>query len=484
MKKLSMMIAGVLASTQLHALGLGDAQVHSFLGEPLQVSVPLHLSHAERQGIDTLNAQLADRAIHDRLGLDFREASGQILVAVQGDGRNYWLQLTTRSGVREPMLELPLDVRLGNTRLVRTITLLLDPAPAQPVTPISRPVRSPADTAAAEPAAPARATPPPATARDFQPRREGNRYGPIAVNQTLGDIANEIRPGEGTLYQVLVALWQHNPEAFLNNNMNRLMAGSTLTIPTQQEILAIAPAVARNEVVYQYQNPRRPGNALTTAAPTSEPETAPRPSPAREEPVATPQPVRPAEPAEVASEPTPPAPVEATERSEPHLALLAPSSLEQIPEAFRDEVQLLGERMRGLNDENTELRERIGDLEAHINTLSQQVILLAESSLALTAEESARLQERMDEPGAAEQLQEQLQQTRPSAGMERTAEEAPAAPLQLEGERPAWTSGLERASLMRYVLIGGALVLTLGIAGLWFRRLRERERYRDVMSRL
>lgn len=495
-KPLSMLIAGLLASSQLHALGLGDPQLNSWLGEPLHVTVPLHLSADELLRLPQLEARIGDRATHQRMQLDYRERLQQLTISVVSEGDRHQLHLQTRDGINEPLLEFPLDVRIGSTRVVRTITLLLDP-PAQvvaapaPTAPVTAPRRAPTSTTAPVSTPPAPA-PRPASPARIEPRLDGDRYGPVATDQTLGDIASTVRPAGASLHQTLVALWQHNPEAFLNDNMNRLMAGSTLVVPSAAEILALDPDAARREVVAQYQAPRSPGRRTTASATTPSP--APRPGVA---PTASPAPVE--TPTPVAQDRAEqPAPAPATP-DEPRLSLLAPSSLEQIPEVFRDEVQILGNRLQTLNEENSELRQRLSDMEQYMATLSRQVIQLTENTLALSSTETARMEailERLDESLAIPPTD--IPQTDIRSEAERVAAEAPppARPATPEPQRSspvrvdADTRGLsqersmDQGKLIRYGLIGGVLLIGVAAAGLWYRRIRQRDIYRNTIYRL
>ena len=160
------------------------------------------------------------------------------------------------------------------------------------------------------------------------------------------------------------------------------------------------------------------------------------------------------------------------------MSLLAPSNIEQIPEIFQEEVKLLGDQLRGLNEENTELRERVGELERHINTLSQQMVALAENTLALSGAEEERI---------AQLLAQMENDNLPLSGDAVAPQATPAtdAALSLAAEPVAPTDQtIERAHFWRYAVIGGVLLLSVGVAGMWFRRLRQRERYRDVMYRI
>ena len=482
MKKLSLMIAGLLASSQIYALGLGQPQLHSHLGEPLQVSIPLLLSAEERSTLSKLRASVGDQAMFTRMDMAFRENFRQISVTLERRGQDAWLMLKTESRVNEPLLEFPLDVSLGGNRLVRGLTLLMDPPGLKlPAAPMASPSvvtntssRTPSTTETTRPTAAPAATVRPANA---QGQRSNGSYGPVGINQTLGEIAQQLRPDGASLHQTLVALWQANPDAFLQNNMNRLMAGSTLSIPDDQTVLALDPVQARRQVVVQYQSLRTGAVSVQTARPKVE--VAPEPVTTQVPPATVL-----AEPAE-AAEPvlrSPETPSTATD--EPRLSLLAPSNIEQIPEVLQDEVKLLTGRLRTLDDENQELRERIAGLEKHIDSLSRQMVILAENTLALSTTEAERLASVMDQLDVSEEpAAREVTTTSTQEESSPVTEERDMANLDQTLAPPVEEAAKESSNWWRYLLIGGALVVTLGVAAIWFRRLRQRERYREIMYR-
>ena len=82
-----------------------------------------------------------------------------------------------------------------------------------------------------------------------------DRPGTANVKQgdTLFAIAqNNAVPGT-TIYQMLLALFQANPNAFINQNMNLLKAGVTLEIPDADTVKAIDRQLARNTFAEQVQ---------------------------------------------------------------------------------------------------------------------------------------------------------------------------------------------------------------------------------------
>ncbi len=78
----------------------------------------------------------------------------------------------------------------------------------------------------------------------------GGTYGPVQRGDTLWAIASQYRPDDASLFQMLLALYEANPEAFAGN-MNHLYAGAILRIPERTEIGSIAADSARAEFLRQ-----------------------------------------------------------------------------------------------------------------------------------------------------------------------------------------------------------------------------------------
>ncbi|REL27633.1 hypothetical protein DXX93_14435 [Thalassotalea euphylliae] len=77
-----------------------------------------------------------------------------------------------------------------------------------------------------------------------------DRYGPITSSDTLWKIALAIRPDPSvTVYQVMQALYEMNPNAFADNNRNHLINGQYLLVPPIEKIRLIDPYVAKNSAV-------------------------------------------------------------------------------------------------------------------------------------------------------------------------------------------------------------------------------------------
>ena len=97
----------------------------------------------------------------------------------------------------------------------------------------------------------------------------------VGAGDTATALAQKLRPEGATLEQTLVALWRTNPRAFGNGNLNQLLQGATLQVPSEREILRLSAAQAHALVVEQVenfqafarqQNPNRPTAAASASA--------------------------------------------------------------------------------------------------------------------------------------------------------------------------------------------------------------------------
>jgi len=76
----------------------------------------------------------------------------------------------------------------------------------------------------------------------------------VKRGDTLWSIAQRIRGDRSvSVYQVMMALFYNNPDAFFKENVNNLKAGSVLRIEDEGELSAISTATAKNEFWQQYR---------------------------------------------------------------------------------------------------------------------------------------------------------------------------------------------------------------------------------------
>ncbi|MFB2865084.1 FimV/HubP family polar landmark protein [Aeromonas sp. MdU4] len=71
-------------------------------------------------------------------------------------------------------------------------------------------------------------------------------YGPIRPTDTLWSLASKYRPSSSvSVYQTMVAIYEKNPRSFADGNINHILVGSRITLPTEAEARVITDAEAR-----------------------------------------------------------------------------------------------------------------------------------------------------------------------------------------------------------------------------------------------
>ena len=82
--------------------------------------------------------------------------------------------------------------------------------------------------------------------RDAQDQYSGAVYGPIDASDTLWRIATRYRQNPDlSIYQVMVGIYELNPEAFERENLNLLVDGAILRLPSERYVARIDVDQAR-----------------------------------------------------------------------------------------------------------------------------------------------------------------------------------------------------------------------------------------------
>lgn len=315
----------LLVAGQVLALGLGDIRLQSALNQPLRAEIDLLAATPEELNhltIQLASAQTFERYGLDR---PYFLSDMVFEVVKSGTNTGNFIRIRTLGPVTEPFVTFLVEAVWSRGRLLREYTLLLDPptfAPppvtesTQTVTapsrstqsdagridrpastldstppPAARPaprVQAPVQSSAAEPEAvrqpetPRTAPvetdtksydePAPVTTRDVPPSYADVPQetfielagGEILVQRgdTLWGIAWRYRPDNSvTMSQMMMAVFEANPEAF-ENNINILGAGAHLRLPSADDIYRISRGDAQASV--QQQHAEWSGQAVTS----------------------------------------------------------------------------------------------------------------------------------------------------------------------------------------------------------------------------
>jgi pilus assembly protein FimV len=263
---LAMAIALAIAPFQTQALGLGKITTRSALNEPFDGEIQL-LSVPQGE-LDGVKVSLAPPEVFKRAGVDrpfslsylkfktFRKPNGDAIIEVY-----------SQKLIREPYLNFLVEVDWPKGRMVREFTVLLDPplTTGRKSSPVSTPVTSSSPTITSTPSRP----------RSTGTMSDTGEYGPVQNNETLWTIANNYKPGNVSVNQMMMAILEENPEAFSSYNINTLKAGSILRMPSESQAKSLTRQQANELANRQYQDWKQGKMASAMPAATVAAEPAP-----------------------------------------------------------------------------------------------------------------------------------------------------------------------------------------------------------------
>ena len=279
----------VSMACNVSALQLGRPQIQSKLGEPLKLEV--QVSDLSAQEAQEFQANLANSTVYQAAKITRVAGLDNVRITLVRKGDDvYLIQFQGDEAITEGYVDLLLEFRWATGRAFRNIGFPLGtgqaPEPAAVAnsdTPTANnlpplPVEKPAPVA--QPPRPA-ALPP--TSKEPVPKAEAKPKAdkpasektaaekPVTkdkpdsslvakegetIEVVKGDTASQLvlsrsPGGEVSLDQLLMSLLRSNPEAFVDNNVNRLKAGALITLPTAEDALSIDRKQARQDIRMQ-----------------------------------------------------------------------------------------------------------------------------------------------------------------------------------------------------------------------------------------
>lgn len=464
-KKLAVAIAaiGALHANVASALGMGDFTLNSALNQPLDAEI--RLLNTDDLDKSQLIIKMADPKDFENAGVsrDFFLSSLRFDVKLDGAGGGV-IKVTSREPVIEPYLNFLIETRWPTGRMLREYTVLLDlpvfsETQAQAVEQVSSSASEPArsnNTRQVRPKVSSRAATqaPQRQVRSESKLTPGEDYR-VKTEDTLWQIALDVRPDGASVQQTMVGIQRINPSAFVNGNINRLKAGSVLRLPGANDI-SVSNKDAIGEVA-NHNRAWRDGDDLTSDA-------------------------RPQLDATATAEDSGNAPT-----SEPRLSIATGGDDDRSAAgdgdgdgdgtvALRNELVEAQETLDKTARENDELQSRIGDMEAKVATLQRLLTLKddqlaamqsgAEAGIDQSSGDTAdgALGETSEEATAANLDQEDTQETAADAAKEEPKPKAKPKPAPKE-------ESLIDQLLANPLYLGGAGIALLAlILVLWRRR--------------
>jgi pilus assembly protein FimV len=243
-------------SANVFALGMGELELKSTLNQPLQAEITL--TNIDDLSEWEIKPSLASDGDFDRAGVEKIFFLSDIDFEIQGNR----IVLTSDKSVTEPFLNFLVQVNWPSGRVLREYTLLLDPPifdeKIQPLAAQQEAQR--VETRAVVPAAVA-------ATNSWQSDAAAPGTYKVQKDDTLWEIAINSRPNrQVTPQQMMLAIQDSNPSAFINGNINRLKTHQVLRIPTEQQMAARNNSQAVNEVLRQNRELETVGAQLDATA--------------------------------------------------------------------------------------------------------------------------------------------------------------------------------------------------------------------------
>lgn len=482
----------LLHSASAWSLGLGDARVESFIGQPLVMRIAL-LSTAS-DDLDSVTARLASAEDFALIGANRGAISVPLRFTVVAGkaGEDSYILVTSRLALDDPVLRLVIEVNWSSGRLLREYTVFLDPptVPTRAPEPVvSAPRRQPESRAEPpapqpQPAEPAsqvtQAPPPPAvsdeedvSAPESEPMPEpavepevtqavaaGSAYGPIRNGETLWRIAaNYVGQSNMDMNQVMLAIQRRNPDAFMKDNINLLKRGAMLEMPGADEVSEISRARA-GELVAQQEAAFRMRSSLAS---TSTPLLAAESRADTEDSAAASEGSGGGQESASRLEIVPASQEDLSETEPGTGSVPGGEGSEEIDRNLREELARTEEELISERQQNEYLRERISELEAQLSQgEGEDQGLVADESLANLEDRSQS--ERLSESQAPEPQPAAEESSEP-------ATEMPSVTTSTAEEERSWYSGPVIWIIMVVILVAGAIG--------WYINRRRGEAYFD-----
>lgn len=401
---------GVFAGP-LQAFSLGDIDVHSALNQPFEADIMLRSVRSDER--DNLQVRLASDAEFERAGLARPFSLTSLQFNIVESGNNVVVRVSSETPIKEPFLDFIVSATAGEGRMLREYTVLLDP-------PRAATQRQSATT-------------PQTVQRQPSAERSGSTDSPtsyrVRSNDTLWRVAESVRPdGDISVYQMMMALFEQNPQAFLDNNINNLRSDVTLNVPDRAVISSLTATEARQSFYRQTQQWQQSQAASAEQENTSSDSDTSSETPVEETSEATTETTATDTAAEARSNEALPAEETLTERDETgqidnaviadsRLDLLAPNQELENPgdeistqgdpslQQMSEQLTFAQETIEAQNQQNTDLKARMDNMEEQIETM-RRLLSLKEADMARLQSLLAENDGDIDDLAAALQAQE------------------------------------------------------------------------------
>ena len=253
MRNLTKTFAAVSLMTPMgaYSLGVGDIKLHSALNQNLDAEIALVLSDTEK--LEDVEVKLAPPSKFEEAGVPWSHFLSQIQfnTVTKANGAVI-IKLSSNGVLNEPFLDFLLEVSWAKGDIYREFTVLVDPPAVyqQKSIPVTL-TRSESANQQQSLTAKVRQQPIDATTMS---KSVVSEYGPTGSSDTLWKIAEKVTGNKDiSVEQMMMALYEANPDAFFKPNVNALEAGVTLKVPEDDVVMKLSQRQAKKDFYKQVE---------------------------------------------------------------------------------------------------------------------------------------------------------------------------------------------------------------------------------------
>lgn len=232
----SLVLGGALLQAGMaHAVGLGNIQVESFLGAPLQASADL--VSTKEYGVREIKAKVASIEVYDRFGARFEPQHNHLEFSISTDANgDMGLKIRSTSSITEPFLDIVVELSWPEGTTYRRYNLLLDPPQYAAKLNRLQPQLTPVETATSLIVHDSKARSVDKNNTVETHIQLGESY-EVQKGDSLWKLAKHSRRAAGlSQHQMMDVLFQNNSDAFIRGDKSKLKLGAVIQVPNQTQI--------------------------------------------------------------------------------------------------------------------------------------------------------------------------------------------------------------------------------------------------------
>ncbi len=207
--------------SNLVGMNLGEIQSNSYLNEPYKGIIPILFANIETS--KKLNIRLAPESIFNKIGAEKLSILESLKFSIISENNKPVISITSTQPIQMPFLNFVLEIEGPNGSIYQDYTTLLDPKKKTGDS-FSQAINPQISTTLSNSVA------------SSSTILNSNRTLKVKSGDTLSQIAQALNAADISLKKMVNAIHTRNPNAFVNNNINRLKTGAVLHIPTKNEL--------------------------------------------------------------------------------------------------------------------------------------------------------------------------------------------------------------------------------------------------------